>query len=333
MKEGLEMSWSIGKSAVVACMSAALLASCAAGQSQFVPSSTGTSNPQSIKKSRFVYVADRANQELLVYPAHQSNPKPIRMLGAAAGIVDVGGVAVDKYGDVYVANGRGGNVLEFTSGASSFVKAFSAQLTHPVNVAVDKSDTVYVVNQEAHYQSGATSAIVEFPRGDEQPGPILYDPSNTNRPLRGIAVNDSGNVFTSTSQSHDVWPPPKTSCYLPPDNQIYDFIFPTLIMPITLSVNTQVWGLTLDKAQDVYASDYCDGSVEVYLPTSWNHTGTVPYKFDMPVYQTMSADQLLVVPCGGGKANGYVAVRDLANGKQEVIWTGLRAPIGGAAGP
>ena len=318
--------------ALIAGLGASILTGCASQQS-FVPTAPGGSQAPAAKRSKFIYVADRAKQELLVYPAHQSNPKPIRILGAAQGIVNVGGVATDRSGNVYIANGSGGNVLEFSVGGISFLKAYTGQLNHPVNVAVDDGGTVYVVNQDARYPGGATSAIVEFPHGKTYPGAIINDPTNTQRPLRGIAVTDDGQVFVSTSQGQDVWPPPKSSCYQPPDNVIYDFIFPTLVRPITLVANTQVWGLAMDSNGDLYASDYCNGSLQVYAGSAWDHAGTVPYKYDVPIYQTISRDHLIIVPCGGGRNPGYVAVRDPATGKQDEIWSGLVSPIGAAAGP
>jgi len=297
-----------------------------------LPSAATPASPSDPPKvSRYIYVADRSRKKLLVYPAYEPNPQPIRVVGKADGIVQPGGVAVDPSGNVYVANGDGDDVLEFTSGAAAFVKKFTVQLSHPVNVTVDDGGTVYVVDQNDHYPGGANSAVVEYPKGSTQPNMVLLDPSPALHPLRGVAVDEHGHVWASTSESTDIWPPPKGDCQAPPDNEVYEFIFPTLMIIAKLRANTQVWGLALAHER-LYASDFCSGSVQKYRTSTQRHTGAVRSSFAEPIYQTISRDHLLVVPCAGGRSNGYVAV--IARSAAIVTITGgLVKPIGAAAGP
>ncbi|MGA8535256.1 MAG: hypothetical protein WB615_14200 [Candidatus Tumulicola sp.] len=329
-------------------LSTALAAGCSSGASPLpfapaAPGQAGSNQPASAAAAHassdrkhapvatnYIYVSDRERNELLVYSAHGSNPRPVRAIGATQGIVQIGGVAVDRSGDVYVANGSGGDVLEFDSGAQSLVKKYSKGLNHPVNLAVDAQDMLYVVDQDAHYASGATSAIVEYPSGADSPATIIYDPSSD--PLRAIAVDSRGSVLASTSAGGDVWPPPVADCSLPPNNTVYDFIFPTLIMPMTLKNNTQIWGLAVDSHDALYASDFCRQTVQKYARSGGKYLGNAAYSCPTPGYQTVSWDHMSIVPCAGAGTNGSVAIVDGLR-IEATITNGLRSPIGAAAGP
>lgn len=285
-----------------------------------------------VATSKYIYVADRTLNELLVYSARKAKPQPIRTLGARDGIVEVGGVAVDSAGNVYVANGSGADVLEFTRGAKSLVRKYRRLLSHPVNVTVGPNGWLYVVDQQDRYSTGATSSVVEYPPDKTVPYQLLLDPSVSYFPLRGIAVDKNGSVLVSASPGTDRWPLPLNSCALPSESQIFDFILPTLIIPVTLSNNTQAWGLTFTDGV-LYAADVCSDNVEIYDRGTWVRIGPLPFSFDRPVYQTLSADRLLAIPCAGTSKNGYVAVVDLQTGKESTVTAGLRGPIGAAAGP
>lgn len=280
-------------------------------------------------KSKYVYVADRTRERLLVYPAYQNDPAPIRTLGAAQGIVEIGGVAVDEQGHVFVANGSGADVLEFTSGAAQLVRKYTHSLSHPVNVAVAKNGTVDVVDQDDHYPYGVNSSIVEFRKETNRVETIVLDPNPNLYPLHGVAVDPRGKVWSSPSQTGDLWPPPSSDCSMPAQNQVYDFVFPTLIIQITLTKNTQVWGMAIDRGV-IYAADYC-GSVQKYAYDGWKSLGAVAHSGHKPFYVTASRDHLILIPCAGSGEEGYVTVTSDAG--YATIRRGLRGPIGAAAGP
>lgn len=282
-----------------------------------------------VPKSKYIYVADRTRERLLVYPAYQNDPAPIRTLGAPQGIVEIGGVAVDDSGHVFVANGSGGDVLEFSSGATAFVRKYTRDLSHPVNVAVARNGTVDIVDQDDHYPYGVNSSIVEFRKETGRIRTIVLDPNPDLYPLHGVAVDPRGNVWSSPSQTGDLWPPPSSDCSLPPQNQVYDFVFPTLIVQVTLSKNTQVWGLAMDRGI-IYAADYC-GSVQKYAYDGWKYLGAVAHSGHKPFYVTASRDHMILIPCAGSGKDGYVNVTSDAG--YATIRRGLRGPIGAAAGP
>lgn len=281
-------------------------------------------------QSKYIYVADRTREKLIVYPAFVASPKPIRELGSADGIVEIGGVATDRDGNVYVANGEGANVLEFSSGAKSLLKKYTRALNHPVNVALDRIGNLFVADQDDHYPYGVTSSIVEYYKGSTRVKFVTLDPSQTNEPFHGVAIDSSGHPWASVSQSGDVWPPPIANCAVAPDHAIFEFISPTLIRLFPLRNNVQVWGVAI-RGSVLYGADICS-SVQTYDILYGNHLGPVPYSHDVPMYVTVSDDHLIAVPCAGSGKNGYVYVQpDL--GASVTIRSGLRGPIGAAAGP
>ena len=279
-------------------------------------------------RSKYIYVADRTREKLLVYPAYVADPKPIRTLGRADGVVEIGGIAVDDSGNLYVANGAGADVLEFSSGAKSFVKKYTDGLNHPVNLTFAKQ-TLYVVNEEGHYPYGISSAVVEFPNDGKKARTLILDPSETFDPFHGVAVDDGGGVWTTTSRSHDVWPPPVGDCTTSLYNTALDFISSTLILIVPLKRNLQAWGLAID-GDTLAASDLC-GSVQRYRIPAGRHRSSVAGTDEIPMYATISADHLVVVPCAGRETHGYVYVAGDSNAI--TIRNGLRGPIGAAAGP
>lgn len=280
------------------------------------------------QRSKYIYVADRTREKLLVYPAYVADPKPIRTLGAAQGIVDIGGIAVDNAGNLYVANGAGADVLEFAPGATSLVKKYTEGLSHPINVTFSKG-TLYVVNTRGFYQYGITSAIVEFPDDRTKAKNFILDPNPFFEPFRGVAVDSAGGVWTSTSREGDVWPPPDGDCAVALRAVILDFIFPTLIRIVSLSHNVEARGLAIDDNK-LLASDLC-GSAQRYQIPEGRYRGSVDGTRNNPMYGTISADHLVVVPCAGRGKNGYVYVA--SDSATITIRKGLNGPIGAAAGP
>lgn len=282
--------------------------------------------------SKYIYVSDRTAEKLFVYPAHEPHPQPLRVLGAHQGIVELGGIAVDSTGDLYVANGSAGNVLEFTAGASALVRKYRRLLSHPVNVAIGPQDTLYVIDNNDNYSTGATSSVVEYTRDDPVPSMLLLDPSPDYYPLHGITVDSHGSVYVTANPARDYWPLDLSICTAPAATEIFDFILPTLILPISLKSNAQALGLAFNGAT-LYASDPCRNAVQMYVKGTWQHLNPVPYSFDKPVYETISSDGLLTIPCAADARHGYVAVINLRNGERSTITGGLRGPIAAAAGP
>ena len=96
-------------------VSGVLLTGCSRGS--VLPNPAPALSSVRLTSEGYVYVSNRTEQgtsQLLVYRAGINATRPLRTV--ARGLVD-GGLAVDPSGNVYVANGSGGNVLEFAPGA------------------------------------------------------------------------------------------------------------------------------------------------------------------------------------------------------------------------
>lgn len=102
-----------------------------------------------------------------------------------AGLNDPGAVAVDRSGNLYVADTGGGRVLELTAGAASANQLQVSGLARPTGVAVDGVGNLYISsagnNLLLKLAAGSTSAT-------QLPVPGLKDP-------RALAVNSVGDLY------------------------------------------------------------------------------------------------------------------------------------------
>jgi len=275
--------------------------------------------------STYVYVADRSQEKLLVYPAFQQNPSPTRTV---TGFTEINGIATDSSGNVYVANGSGGTVIEYAPGATSVVRTLSQGLNDPVNVATDASGNVYVANQNS-----TNSAIVEFPPGTSvTPTRSITTPLGHSSPPRGVVVDPAGDIFITISGIGDFWPPASVTGYCLAITGAYEYpAGGSAWSSIFLSRNEQAWGIALDTSGKLYASDFCLNRIDVYTPPSYSYlNGVSGLSESNPVYLTISPSNIMAVPDPGGP---YVTVSDLNGVLPEVtISTGLVGPSGAALG-
>lgn len=321
---------------------ACLFADCSSGgiRSSFVPSAPmhgdaaaweanprppgRSERPRSYSNSSagYVYVSNRTklgSSELLVYPEGVSDPAPVRKI--TENLVEAEGIAVDSSGNVYVANGSGGNVLEFAPGGTSLVQTYSQGIFRPVNVTV-ADGILYVADQ--------TGQFMEYKTGDGRPliG-IAGLGANT-----GIAVNplgSKGTFFGSDTSLTAI--PPTDGC--PGSYFVGEDLLPTLWVDIPLVGNRQVSGLAFDPNGHLYASDTCANDVVIYSEVNytWTYSGKVSGTFNTPLFLTIN-NQFLAIPSAasiGSRSSGYVTVIDLTKNLPTVtITNGLQYPIGAA---
>lgn len=321
----------------------ATLTACSAGgpQSSFVPrisapaiTAAERSHARANGSGGYVYVTNRTPQgvsELLVYPAGVGSPAPIRTI--TKNLADVGGIAVDSSGNVYVANGGFGDVLEFAPGATSLVATYSKDLVHPSDVTVDNG-TLYVADQ-GNASNGYLQQVLEYAVGNGTPligigG--LGGPSQLNE---GIAVDPQlkGSFFVAATNLTAI--PPSGGC--PGTYTVGKNVRPTLWIDIPLAQNQQAFGLAFDANGHLYVSDICTNDVTIYTSVNytWTYTGKVSGSFNAPLFLTVNGGVMAVPSAGGGpnRSLGYVTLIDLTQHSATVtITNALQHPIGAAIG-
>ncbi len=287
--------------------------------------------------SLYVYVSNRTaegSSELVVYDEGAQNPAPIRTI--EKNLVDVAGVAVGSSGDLFVANGSGGDVLEYAPGAASVVRTYSKGLADPSDVAV-ANGTLYVADR-GNAANGYTQQIVEYPVGNGTPSLGVAGIGSAPDDNQGLAIDPTatkGTFFASAGTANAI---PFAGGCSGSSETVGNDVFPTLWVIVPLSNNVQAPGLAFDASGKLYASDPCNNDVAIYSDASetWTYAGKVPGTFDAPLFLTIDG-QYLAVPSSGSTRTphpGYVSVIDLTENTSPVtITNGLEHPVGAAVGP
>jgi len=260
------------------------------------------------------------------------HPVPIRAVTQK--LVDAGSVAVDASGDAYVANGSGGDVIEYSPGATSIVQTYSVGLVHPAGVTV-ANNTLYVADQ-GNASNGYAQQILEYTTGNGWPVTAIGGLGSPPQLNEGIAVNpaekEQGPFYVSATSLTAMPPVGCFGTYVTAKN-----VLPTLWMTVPLSNNHQAWGMAFDSKGRLYVTDPCQNDVAIYSDVDylWKYSGNVAGTFGAPLFLTINND-ILAIPSSRGSGNkpGYVTIRNLSSDLNTItITSGLEHPVGAAVAP
>ncbi len=188
-------------------------------------------------------------------------------------------VAVDAAGDIFVANGGGGDVLKLAAGSNSASTVKWYQPNNPASVAIDGAGDVYIG------QYGPT--VLEVPAGCTQ-----AQIQTCQKSLGGfgeapaIAVDAAGDIFVGDQYNREVFEIPfsnqgtQTVVYNPNDSSF---------LP---------QGLAVDLAGDLFIADYPEHKV-LELPPGGSIPTTVGFGWNSPQSVTLDAAGDLYVADSG----------------------------------
>jgi hypothetical protein len=179
-----------------------LLASCSGGTgaSSLAPTFTASRSwiSPAAKMTPLLYVSDGENDEVIIYPANVKNPTPI---GQLSGFDIAAGLAVDKVGNLYVADVVNEQVQVFQRGSTSPFERLNAH-GYAYGEAVDDSGNVYVAVGVTGSQQGF---VAIYPPGATEPTSMLTDPSRGFSPV-SVALDSQNNVFVAYDSALNTGP-------------------------------------------------------------------------------------------------------------------------------
>lgn len=128
---------------------------------------------------------------LLFHNLSDDSPKGQLVL-PFTGLSDIGGVAVDNSGAVYVTDSTANRVLKLAAGSTTAVELPFTGLDNPHGVAVDSSGTVYLADT-------GNNRVLKLASGAKSPTELPFTGFNDgNRPTR-VAVDSKGAVYCMDS--------------------------------------------------------------------------------------------------------------------------------------
>jgi hypothetical protein len=157
------------------------------------------------KAAQVMFVADPQDNQILLYDPLTPNPSPEGSI--TDGIDYPFGVAVDKKGNLYVANLLGGSpdigsITVYPAGSSSPSLTITDGVDNPYGIGVDSSGDIFAANlgndEMVGYKTGASSPFetVTFPSGSQ---------------VLGLGVDSGNNVWLGSDTNSTVYEVPAGS--------------------------------------------------------------------------------------------------------------------------
>jgi YVTN family beta-propeller protein len=310
-------------------------------QVQFLPTAPGL-------RTGAVVIYDGSGNTLLTIPLVGFADAPVAALSpSTAAILTISGtpvhspgqVALDGAGNLYVANGSGGNVLKIPvgGGASSVVNTGGTTLQHPLGVAMDGAGNLFIADG-----GHANTVVVVTPAGSSSvltinptPSPYLasaltfdgagnlYIADETGRVIEvsGLVVSGSASSGNGTVLGTGAYTPgslygvgsdPQGTVYIPDrDKARVIKVSPNGVASLLAPPEGSSWsfphGVSADGFGNVYVSDYATG---VAVITSAGVASWVPTQ---GLYVAPSSGGVAIDPkgnifIGDSYTNGIVSV-------------------------
>jgi hypothetical protein len=244
------------------------------------------------KKLKLLYVTDYESSVVLIYQQGDTGAGPIGEISDGVNYPEDD--AVDRSGNLYVANNGNDTVTIYAPGATSPSTTLSTDISDPLELSVDSKGILYVAD------GGASGKILEFKPGSMSPDATVSMPhpgGETN------AKNDDLYVTHNQSSSGrvSVCKPLATSC-----------------TDLGISVG-YAQGVALDKKGNLLVGDIYGTVIDIYKPGTTTPFRTITTKYESPSKLALNTtDSTLYM---ADPANFAVDIYNYKAGMQESSFT------------
>jgi DNA-binding beta-propeller fold protein YncE len=271
----------------------------------------GWLSPAAKSGKHLIYVSDFLNNDVEIYPAKGSNPKPIGQI--TDGISGPEGCFIDTKGNLFVSNASNATVTMYPRGSTSYTLLYTG-FAYPTSVAVGANGMLYVADLVGQ-------KVVEFPKGktrSKRTISITYP--------QGVALDSKNNLYVSYNTGAHGGGPGDVNEYAPGSTGGQ-----SLGLPIVWSA-----GDAIDGKGDILVADQGSGSgnaaVYVFPPGSKTPSQTINQGLEDPFRLAMDK-KFKHLYVADPEVNALL-VYDYPSGKQVgSITNGLKSVYGVALSP